>query len=213
MVLASARSARTESNPQGRSPVAYGSGGMKRASSPALRGDITLVVGPMFSGKSTELLRRARRHTFGGRRVLLIKYRADTRYSVEKLSTHDKCMMDALPVKELAEVSEDMLLDYDVVGVDEGQFFPDVVPFAEKAANMGLRVIVAALDATFERKPFGTICELFPLAENITKLAAVCTKCGSDAAFTKRTTDNKEVEVIGGTEMYIPVCRSCFYEK
>ena len=77
---------------------------------------------------------------------------------------------------------------------------------------MGLRVIVAALDATFERKPFGAISELMPLAENITKLAAVCTQCGRDAAFTKRTTESKEVELIGGDEMYIPVCRSCFYD-
>jgi len=102
-------------------------------------------------------------------------------------------------------------LKHDVIGIDEGQFFPDVVSFCEQMANMGKVVIVAALDGTFQRKPFGSILELIPMAEDVTKLTAVCVMCQGSAAFTKRLGEEQEIELIGGEDKYIAVCRSCYH--
>lgn len=99
---------------------------------------------------------------------------------------------------------------YDVVAIDEGQFFPDIVEVSERLANEGVVVVIAALDGTFQRKPFGHILSLVPMAEQVTKLSAVCIECGNEAAFTRRTVDSQEVELIGGEESYKPVCRACF---
>ena len=118
-------------------------------------------------------------------------------------------MSEAVSCASLMDVWSE-LESVDVVGIDEGQFFPDLVEFADRAGNEGKRVIVAALDATFEREAFGDVCRLLPVAEQVTKLSAVCTACGADAAFTLRTTGETEVEVIGGAEMYTPRCRACF---
>jgi thymidine kinase len=96
------------------------------------------------------------------------------------------------------------------VAIDEGQFFPDIAEVSEKLANAGLVVIVASLDGTFQRKPFGKIMELVPMTEIITKLSAVCIDCGKEAPFTRRTIDSMEIEIIGGAETYKPVCRGCF---
>jgi thymidine kinase len=103
-----------------------------------------------------------------------------------------------------------MIFDYDVIGVDEGQFFPDLVDFCESAANAGKVVIVSALDGTFQRKPFGTVCDLIPLCESVVKLNAVCMQCSHDGAFSKRITNDTATEVIGGSDMYIAACRRCY---
>jgi hypothetical protein len=102
---------------------------------------------------------------------------------------------------------------YDCIGIDEGQFFPDIVPFCEKMANIGKTVIVAALDGTFQRKPFGSVLDLIPLAESVTKLSAVCMLCYNDASFTERLGDELAVEVIGGSDKYLAVCRQCYFSK
>ena len=110
----------------------------------------------------------------------------------------------------------------DVIGIDEGQFFPDVkirsppikfqiVAFSETMAKRGKIVIIAALDGTFQRKAFGDVIMLIPLAEKVKKLHAVCIECGIRASFTLRTVDSKETELIGGSEIYKPVCRGCYY--
>ena len=219
----------------------------------------------MFSGKSSELVRRVRRHSLQqrepvvklsqpafallfvmapyassfwmliafaaascsatlrfslilvrGPRVLMIKYCFDNRYTNEdKMSTHDKVMMDACSAGRLDAVvanaaTAQKYADAEVVGIDEGQFFPDLIEFCERAANEGKIVIVSALDGTFERKPFGRILDLVPLAESVDKLKAVCTVCYADAAFTFRKSAETAVEIIGGAEMYVPLCRSCF---
>ena len=101
--------------------------------------------------------------------------------------------------------------DFDVVAIDEGQFFTDIVEYCQKWSDRGKIVIVAALDATFERKPFGSICELVALAENVKKLTAVCLNCAGEAPFThKHCHNNGEINDIGGLDKYIPVCRACF---
>jgi len=175
----------------------------------AARGRLELIVGPMFSGKTSELLRRIRRFGYAKMSTLLVKFAADKRYSDTCISTHDKLMIKAVSASKLTEIGE-KYKSFDVIGIDEGQFFDDIVEFATKAAEEGKIVIVAALDGTFERKPFGRIYELFSQAESIDKLTAVCKGCGSDASFSRRLSASKETVAIGGADMYIPVCRQCF---
>lgn len=175
-------------------------------------GHIEVILGPMFSGKTTELIRRIRRYTIAKKRCLQIKYKADTRYSEECASTHDKQMIAAKSCTYLKE-AENLLENYDVIGIDEGQFFQDVVSFAEEAANKGKIVIVSALDGTFKREAFGSILDLIPIAEKVTKLNAVCMLCCQEASFTKRLSEETAIEVIGGSDKYIAVCRSCFFSN
>jgi len=100
----------------------------------------------------------------------------------------------------------------DVIGIDEGQFFPDLVEVCEKLAAAGKTVLVASLDGTFQRKPFGRTLELIPMAESVTKLQAVCMICFRDAAFSRRLGDETAIEVIGGADKYVAVCRECFFK-
>ena len=179
----------------------------------------------MFSGKSTELARRIRRHKVANRQCLVVKYAGDTRYESEPAAaaggadasptlkgcviTHDRQALTAFPARTLAEV-DNVVHAFDVVGIDEGQFFPDVVERCERWAATGKTVIVAALDSTFQRKPFNDILGLVPLAENVTKLSAVCAHCRGDASFTKRVgTRDETMELIGGADMYVATCRAC----
>ncbi|XP_045346923.1 thymidine kinase, cytosolic isoform X1 [Leopardus geoffroyi] len=191
------------------------------------RGQIQVILGPMFSGKSTELMRRVRRFQIAQYKCLVIKYAKDTRYS-SSFSTHDRNTMEALPACLLRDVAQEAL-GVAVIGIDEGQFllgvethcrppsapsqFPDIVEFSETMANAGKTVIVAALDGTFQRKAFGTILNLVPLAESVVKLTAVCMECFREAAYTKRLGAEKEVEVIGGADKYHSVCRLCYFKK
>nr|XP_044600415.1 thymidine kinase, cytosolic isoform X2 [Equus asinus] len=197
------------------------------------RGQIQVILGPMFSGKSTELMRRVRRFQIAQYKCLVIKYAKDTRYS-SNFSTHDRNTMEALPACQLRDAAQEAL-GVAVIGIDEGQFFlqlprvdgkfcrswpsvgspkfPDIVEFSEAMANAGKTVIVAALDGTFQRKAFGAILNLVPLAESVVKLTAVCMECFREAAYTKRLGTEKEVEVIGGADKYHSVCRLCYFKK
>ena len=148
---------------------------------------------------------------------MIVKYAKDVRYDEEGIATHCGMKIPAtVSTTRLDEITNNILTeDYDVVGIDEGQFFPDVVPWAEEMANTGKVVVVAALDGTFQRKPFGDILSLVPLAEEVTKLKAVCMNCFEEAAFSKRITseDEGKVEVIGGADKYMAVCRACFHHS
>ena len=143
-----------------------------------------------------------------GSSALIINY-LFYRYSVDDLSTHDKQMIPAVNANNLKDVHNTG--SFSVIGVDEGQFFSDVVEFCEAMANRGKIIIVAALDGTFERKPFRSILDLVPLAESVVKLTAVCNICHREAAFTKRIGNETEVEIIGGTDKYMAVCRRCYH--
>ncbi|XP_007246165.2 thymidine kinase, cytosolic [Astyanax mexicanus] len=173
------------------------------------RGQIQVIFGPMFSGKSTELMRRVRRFQIAQYCCLVIKYARDTRYSLTGMATHDKNTMEAVPASCLRDMRS-LALEAAVIGIDEGQFFPDTVEFCEEMANRGKTIIVAALDGTFQRKPFGSILNLVPLAESVVKLNAVCMECFKEASYTKRLGAEKEVEVIGGADKYHAVCRACY---
>ncbi|EDV20610.1 uncharacterized protein TRIADDRAFT_31584, partial [Trichoplax adhaerens] len=168
-----------------------------------------LILGPMFSGKTTELMRRVRRLQIGNQSCVIIKYANDNRYDKDGVATHDLQIAKAISSNDLFSI-ESQAESYGVIGIDEGQFFPDVVPFAEHMANKGKLVIVAALDGTFQRKGFGDFLNLIPLAEDVMKLSAVCMLCYSEGAFTKRLSSEQTVEVIGGTDKYMAVCRNCY---
>ena len=130
-------------------------------------------MGPMFAGKSTELLRRVNRLKISGKKCLNIKYSNDTRYSCDCISTHDQHTALAVACEKLAEIKE-IWKEFDVIGIDEGQFFSDIVEFSEKAANDGKIVIMSALSGTFEKKGWANILQLIPLCEKVKKLSAIC---------------------------------------
>ena len=177
-------------------------------------GKVQAIFGPMFSGKSTELLRKIRRHKIASKRCLVINYIMDNRYSTEEVAaTHDKHFIEARKLQRLSELSDEEILSYDVIGIDEGQFFPDLVENCDRWADLGVTVIVAALDCTFEKKSFGNVPLLLAISENVKKLSAICKICNDKASFTKRLTQNKELNLIGGTETYMPVCRKCYNGK
>ena len=175
------------------------------------KGKIDVIFGPMFSGKSTELQRKMKRYLIAEKKCLIINYAKDNRYSKENVvSTHDKQTMKASKFTLLSE-AEHMVDDYDIIGVDEGQFFEDLVEKAEEWANRGKVVIIAALDATFQRKPFNRVCELVAIAENVKKLHSVCNTCKKKGSFTQRVSGGSEIELVGGVDIYKSVCRKCFY--
>ena len=175
------------------------------------KGNIQLIIGPMFSGKSTELMKRINRYAQANKKHTIIKYAGDTRYSSfdEKVYSHDGNTMPAITAWNLADVPDAILQDSHVIGIDEGQFFSDTEKFADLWANQGKIVVVAALDATHERKPFGDILNLLPKCEYIDKLTAVCVHCDGDASFSERFTSEIKTIVIGGSKKYRAVCRNC----
>jgi thymidine kinase len=172
------------------------------------RGTIELIMGTMFAGKSTELLRRTRLHELGGKSILRIKFSADHRYGMTDISTHTGQSTAARPLTKLAECGEEWR-QFDVIGIDEGQFFSDLVPFCEQAANAQKIVIISSLQGTFQRGKWQNVTELIPLCEKITKLSAICKLCKVSASYTFRTADKNSTRTIGGKEMYMPLCRIC----
>eukprot|EP00055_Hartaetosiga_balthica_P005182 m.14806 g.14806 ORF g.14806 m.14806 type:complete len:197 (-) comp4374_c0_seq1:918-1508(-) len=178
-----------------------------------IRGSVQLICGPMFSGKSTELLRRLRRLELADYSCLLVNYSKDTRYGVmNAVVTHNLESMDALSCNKLHEITS-TASNYDVICIDEGQFFPDLVNFSESMANKGKMIIVAALDGTYERKGFANVLDLIPKSESVVRLNAVCMVCKREAAFSKRMSLEREVEVIGGVDKYMSVCRQCYFKQ
>lgn len=171
---------------------------------------LDLIIGPMFAGKTTELMRRLRRLQIGRRRVCAFKYAADTRYTeASELATHDGERLTArMFTSSLFDVLGDVR-DMDVIGVDEAQFAPDIVEFCQHVLSLGISVIVAALDGTFNQRAFGRVLDLVPLADSVVKLTAVCHTCGADAPFTRRIGADTRTEVIGGSEAYAACCRAC----
>ena len=170
-----------------------------------------IITGPMCSGKSSSLYRELERHTYRKHRVLFINSSLDTR-STTDISTHGNpitATFRTIKVKELWEVLK-LLPDYDVIGIDEAQFFPELVEFCKVICDTK-QTYVAGLDGDVNRNAFGSIHELLPFCDTITKLSAICSRCEREAPFTIRTrgTHTSQVEV-GGTETYSPVCRKCY---
>jgi thymidine kinase len=175
-------------------------------------GSINIIIGCMFSGKSTETIRLIRRYkTMGNKNILVINHALDTRYGESVISSHDKVQLKCLSLKKLSDIQEDSeYKNSDVIFIEEGQFFKDLFDFVTNAADVDKKTIyVTGLDGDFKREMFGDICRLIPHAENITKLKALCAICkdGTLANFTKRIVSDTKQELIGTDNMYIPTCR------
>ena len=173
------------------------------------------ICGPMFSGKSEEMIRRLRRAEIAGQSVVIFKPRIDDRYDAADVVSHAGARMRGVPVSSVAEVVEHAK-GFDVVGIDEVQFFePSIVPLALDLADRGVRVVVAGLDQDFRRLPFGPIPELLSHAEFVDKLQAVCHRCGGPATTTQRLVDGRpapysgETVLVGAAEQYEARCRGC----
>lgn len=176
-------------------------------------GEIHVIVGPMFAGKTTTLLRRIKSESSNGRSVAIIKSNKDTRYGLHSIVTHDGDKFPCWPLADLSsfrqEFGSDAYEKLDVIGIDEAQFFDDLYDFCRNAADYdGKIVIVAGLDGDYLRRRFGSVLDIIPLADSVTKLTARCEICGKRAFFTLRKTEEMQTELIGGADKYMPVCRN-----
>jgi thymidine kinase len=174
------------------------------------RGSIEVITGSMFSGKTEELIRRLRRAQFAGLRVEIFKPSLDRRYSDTRIVSHDDKSIISTPVDNASSI---LLLagDVEVVGIDEAQFFDNaIVEVCNSLADNGIRVVVAGLDMDFMGKPFGPIPALLAIAEYITKVHAICMRCGNLAQYSFRKSDEEQIVVLGEKDKYEPLCRSCY---
>ncbi len=177
---------------------------------PRRPGRIEVVCGSMFSGKTEELIRRLRRAKFAKQRVEIFKPAIDVRYSEEDVVSHDQNHIPSTPLDSSASI---LLLssDIDVVGIDEAQFFDQQLPeVCNELANRGVRVIVAGLDMDFRGQPFGPMPALCAIADDVTKVHAICVKCGSLAYVSHRTVADDRRVLLGETQEYEPLCRECY---
>ena len=174
------------------------------------KGWIEVVCGSMFSGKTEELIRRLKRAQYAKQKIEIFKPSVDNRYHEEDVVSHNANSITSTPVSH----SSAILLysdGVDVIGIDEAQFFDsELVDVCNKLASQGIRVIIAGLDMDYLGKPFGPIPALMAIAEYVTKVHAICVKCGSLANHSHRTTAQTGLVVLGETDSYEPLCRDCF---
>jgi thymidine kinase len=173
-------------------------------------GRIEVVCGSMFSGKTEELIRRMRRAKFARQKVEIFKPAIDVRYSEEDVVSHDQKHIQSTPIDSSASI---LLLasDIDVVGIDEAQFFDmGIVDVCNELANRGVRVIVAGLDMDFKGVPFGPMPALCAIADDVTKVHAICVKCGNLAYVSHRKVESEQQVLLGETTEYEPLCRECY---
>lgn len=173
-------------------------------------GRIEVVCGSMFSGKTEELIRRMKRAKFAKQKVEIFKPTIDTRYSDEDVVSHDKNVIHSTPIDSAASI---LLLadDIDVVGIDEAQFLDmGLVDVCNNLANRGVRVIVAGLDMDYKGVPFGPIPALCAIADEVTKVHAICVKCGALAYVSHRLVQNSHRVLLGEKDEYEPLCRECY---
>lgn len=181
-------------------------------STPFQSGWVEVICGPMFCGKTEELIRRLRRAQIAKQRVAIFKPKVDNRYADTAIVSHNRESLESFMVESPREILEHSY-DAQVIGIDEAQFFDETLfPVVKKMANGGKRVILAGLDRDFRAQPFGVMPLLLTEAEYVTKLLAICMKCGSPANFSQRLSAEKGQVVVGETDKYEARCRRCFDE-
>lgn len=174
-------------------------------------GWIEVIVGPMFSGKSEELMRRLRRAQIARQRVQIFKPVIDQRYSASDIVSHSGLEMRSDNVKSAGEILEKVDPRTEVIGIDEGQFLgEELVDVASRLADMGKRVMITGLDTDYLGRPFAPMPRLLATAEEITKLLAICVRCGNPAVHTQRLVASEDLIVVGAGGMYEARCRRCF---
>ena len=177
------------------------------------RGSIEVICGSMFSGKTEELIRRLKRVKIANLRAEIFKPKIDVRYDVQNIVSHDEKAIQSTPIDN----SQTILLlhgEADVIGIDEAQFFDDQLPdVCDQLALKGIRIIVAGLDMDYTGKPFGQMPFMLAKADFITKLHAICMKCGQIANYSYRKKPNNTQVLLGEKDLYEPRCRKCYYER
>ena len=174
------------------------------------RGWIEVICGSMFSGKTEELIRRLKRAKIANLKIEIYKPALDTRYNETEVVSHDANSIPSIPVDHAQSI---LLLagDVDVIGIDEAQFFEEeLISTVNTLAGKGVRVIIAGLDMDYQGVPFGPMPQLLSIAEYVTKVHAICVSCGNLAQFSHRMVEAKEQVLVGATEKYTPLCRSCY---
>jgi len=174
------------------------------------QGWVEVITGSMFSGKTEELIRRLKRARIARQEVEIFKPRIEVRYSEEEVVSHDENTIHSTPVDSSANIRL-LASGVKVVGIDEAQFFDDgLVDVCNQLADSGIRVIVAGLDMDYKGIPFGPMPGLMSIAEYVTKVHAICVRCGSLANYTHRLSEDDKLIVLGETDIYEPLCRICF---
>ena len=174
------------------------------------KGWIEVICGSMFSGKTEELIRRLKRARIANLRVKIFKPAIDVRYHAENIVSHDENSIPSTPVDQAMDILQ-LADDVDVVGIDEAQFFDEtILEVCDTLAGRGVRVIVAGLDMDYTGKPFAQMPNLLAVAEYITKLHAICMKCGNIASYSYRKSSAASQVVVGEKDLYEARCRSCF---
>jgi thymidine kinase len=177
-------------------------------------GRIEVICGSMFCGKTEELIRRARRAVIAKQQVQVFKPNIDNRYSIEHVTSHNGQNIEAVPLQRSNEILKELLPTTTVIAIDEVQFFdPEIVDVVNFLAEKGIRVIVAGLDTDFRAEPFGCMPQLMSIAEEVTKLHAICVVCGEEACRTQRLVNGKPARyddpiiLVGASEAYEARCR------
>lgn len=177
-------------------------------------GVLEVITGPMFSGKSEELIRRLKRARIARQRVACFKPDIDLRYERAAIASHSQQTHEACPVSSVEQMRAALfpqLDEIEVVGVDEVQFLsPEIIPLTAELVMLGKRVLLAGLDMTFTAEPFGPVPALMAMADKVTKLSAVCMICGASAIHTQRLGQSQELVVVGATGLYEARCRAHF---
>jgi thymidine kinase len=176
------------------------------------RGSIEVITGSMFSGKTEELIRRLRRSQYAGLKVEIFKSSLDKRFSETRVVSHDDKSIVSTPVDNASAI---LLYSggVDVVGIDEAQFFDNsIVDVCNQLADNGIRIIIAGLDMDFLGKPFGPMPALLAIAEYVTKVHAICMRCGNLAQYSFRKSQDAQIVLLGEKNLYEPLCRSCYNE-
>lgn len=175
-------------------------------------GCIEVICGSMFSGKTEKLIRRVKRAKIAKQKIAIFKPTIDIRYSEKNVVSHDDTVIDAKPIDNAYAILE-YSDDAQVVAIDEAQFFDEsIIDVCTQLANNGKRVIVAGLDMDFMGKPFGFMPQLMAIAEEVTKVKAICVRCGNLAHFSHRLVKNNNLVVLGETDSYEPLCRKCYMQ-
>ena len=175
-------------------------------------GWIEVITGSMFSGKTEELIRRLKRAQIAQQKVAIFKPELDKRYSEKEIVSHDASSIASIPIKKPEQIF-DYAQEAEVIGIDEAQFFDDsIVQVCNQLANQGKRVIVAGLDMDYLGNPFGPMPALMAIAEYVTKVHAICIKCGNLAHYSHRITQSDSLIDIGEKDKYEPLCRACYLE-
>ena len=177
-------------------------------------GRIELIVGPMFSGKSEELIRRLKRARIARQRIACYKPDIDLRYHRTAIASHSSQTHEACTVTNVEHLKAELfpqLQEVDVIGIDEAQFFDaSIIPLTVELVHLGKRILIAGLDTTFSAEPFGPIPALMAISDEVTKLSAVCMVCGAPAIHTQRLGQSQELVVVGAAGLYEARCRTHF---